>query len=172
MDKKSIYMAYGSNLNQDQMAIRCPGAAIVGKSELKDYELLFRGDRRHAVATIEPKEGSSVPVLLWEIDRGNERALDHYEGYPRLYGKHWMEVETGGKRTPAMVYLMNPGLEFGIPSDDYADTIWEGYEMAGFDTGRLEEAINHAYELVYSAQPEKSQSRDTIPDISFQQFGG
>ncbi|WP_081332907.1 gamma-glutamylcyclotransferase family protein [Eisenbergiella tayi] len=147
MDKKTkLYIAYGSNLNLPQMAIRCPGAAVVGKSELKDYELLFRGGRHHAVATVEPKEGSSVPVLLWEIDQRDEMALDRYEGYPRLYGKHWMEVEMGDKLASAMVYLMAPGYEYGIPADQYADTIWEGYETAGFPTQILEDAINEAYD--------------------------
>ena len=64
--KPTLYIAYGSNLNLPQMALRCPTAEVVGKSELKDYELLFRGGRRGAVATVEPKEGSSVPVLLWK----------------------------------------------------------------------------------------------------------
>lgn len=66
-EKQRLYIAYGSNLNLEQMAFRCPTAKVVGKSELKDYELLFRGGRRGAVATVEPKEGSTVPVLIWEI---------------------------------------------------------------------------------------------------------
>ena len=53
--KQRLYIAYGSNLNLEQMAFRCPTAKVVGKSELKDYELLFRGGRRGAVATVEPK---------------------------------------------------------------------------------------------------------------------
>lgn len=65
--KPKLYIAYGSNLNLPQMAHRCPTAKVVGKSELKDYELLFRGARKGAMATVEPKEGSSVPVLLWRI---------------------------------------------------------------------------------------------------------
>ena len=44
--KQRLYIAYGSNLNLEQMAFRCPTAKVVGKSELKDYELLFRGGRR------------------------------------------------------------------------------------------------------------------------------
>ena len=55
--KQRLYIAYGSNLNLEQMAFRCPTAKVVGKSELKDYELLFRGGRRGAVATVEPKQG-------------------------------------------------------------------------------------------------------------------
>ena len=85
-------------------------------------------------------------MLLWKIDRGNERALDRYEGYPRLYGKHWEEVAFEGEMVSAMVYRMNPGYAYGIPADDYADTIWEGYEEAGFPTQILENAINESYD--------------------------
>lgn len=63
------YIAYGSNLNRAQMALRCPDAKVVGTGEIKDYELLFRGNRNGAVATVEPKKGESVPVLIWEISR-------------------------------------------------------------------------------------------------------
>lgn len=145
--KPRLYIAYGSNLNLPQMAFRCPTAEVAGTAELKDYELLFRGGRRGAVATVEPKEGSTVPVLLWKIKPKDEEALDRYEGYPHLYEKQMMEVELDGKTVSAMVYIMTPGREFGIPSDYYADVIWEGYESAGFDTRILEAAINRAYDL-------------------------
>ena len=146
--KERLYIAYGSNLNRPQMAFRCPTAKVAGTSELKGYELLFRGGRLGAVATVEPKEGSSVPVLLWKIREADEAALDRYEGYPRFYGKKMMEVDLNGKKVSAMVYVMTPGYEFGIPSDSYADTILKGYEEAGFDPQILEDAIDHAYELV------------------------
>lgn len=146
--KERLYIAYGSNLNLPQMAFRCPTAEVAGKSELKGYELLFRGGRRGAVATVEPKDGGSVPVLLWKIREADEEALDRYEGYPHFYEKQMMEVELDGKPVSAMVYVMTPGHEFGIPSDYYADVIREGYETAGFDLQILEDAIDHAYELV------------------------
>ena len=92
------YIAYGSNLNRAQMALRCPDAKVVGTGEIKDYELLFRGNRNGAVATVEPKKGESVPVLIWEISPRDEFNLDRYEGYPRLYGKEMLEVEMDGKR--------------------------------------------------------------------------
>jgi len=146
--KERLYIAYGSNLNLLQMAFRCPTAEIAGKSELKGYELLFRGGRKGAVATVEPRDGGSVPVLLWKIREADEEALDRYEGYPHFYEKQMMEVELDGKPVSAMVYVMTPGHEFGIPSDYYVDVIREGYETAGFDLQILECAIDHAYELV------------------------
>ena len=159
--KPKLYIAYGSNLNLPQMAYRCPTAEVVGKSELKDSELLFRGARKGAVATVEQKEGSSVPVLLWRIRDMDEAALDRYEGYPFLYDKQMMDVELDGNTVSAMVYVMTPGHEFGVPSDFYVDTILEGYETAGFDPQILEDAIDHAHELV------KEQKMQTGPRSLF-----
>lgn len=121
--KEKLYLAYGSNMNQTQMAFRCPTAKVVGTSELKGYELLFKGGRRGAVATVEPKEGSSVPVLLWKIRQADEEALDRYEGYPRFYEKQMLQVELEGKEVSVMGYVMTPGHEYGIPSDGYADVM-------------------------------------------------
>ncbi len=82
-----LYIAYGSNLNLSQMQQRCPTARVIGALEIKDYELVFRGSRYSAVGTIEPCEGSNVPILLWGIQPEDEKSLDRYEGYPNFYGK-------------------------------------------------------------------------------------
>jgi gamma-glutamylcyclotransferase (GGCT)/AIG2-like uncharacterized protein YtfP len=150
--KNTLYIAYGSNLNLPQMAFRCPTAKVVGASEIKGYELLFRGGRRGAVATVEPLEGSSVPVLLWKIKPGDEQALDRYEGYPHFYRKEMMEVELGGKAVPGMVYVMNGGHELGAPSDFYLNTIMEGYKTAGFDTDFLDRAVEKSIRLAAKQQ--------------------
>lgn len=78
--KKTLYLAYGSNINLEQMQFRCPTAKRIDTAILNGYELEFRG-----VATIVPKQDAAVPVLLWELEPQDERALDRYEGYPRLY---------------------------------------------------------------------------------------
>ena len=73
MHKKQLYIAYGSNINLEQMEFRCPHSKVVGASEIKDYELEFRG-----VATIVPKENASVPVLIWELDERDLPTLNRY----------------------------------------------------------------------------------------------
>ena len=150
--KNTLYIAYGSNLNLPQMAFRCPTAKVVGASEIKGYELLFRGGRKGAVATVEPLEGGSVPVLLWKIRRGDEQALDRYEGYPHFYRKEMMEVELNGKTVSGMVYVMNGGYELGAPSDFYLNTILEGYKTAGFDTDFLDQAVEKSIRLAQEQQ--------------------
>ena len=65
MAEGKLYFAYGSNINLDQMAQRCPDAQVVGPVTLENYELLFRGNLRGAgVATIAPREGSTVYKYL------------------------------------------------------------------------------------------------------------
>ena len=83
--KKRYYIAYGSNLNIRQMKMRCPSARIIGTSEIPNYELLFKGSKTGSYLTIEPKEGSTVPVAAWEVTDLDEAALDRYEGFPTFY---------------------------------------------------------------------------------------
>ena len=140
-EQRKLYIAYGSNLNLPQMEVRCPTAAIKGPGELKGYELLFR-----SVATVEPKEGGSVPVLLWDISPRDEAALDRYEGWPHLYRKEMMEVEMEGKTVSAMVYVMNDGRSLSLPSERYYSVIEDGYKAAGFHTDVLEQALSRTLE--------------------------
>ena len=123
--QERLYIAYGSNLNLPQMERRYPTAKVVGTSEIKNYELLFRG-----VATVEPKEGASVPILLWKIEALDEAALDRYEGWPHLYRKEMMDVELEGKSVSAMVYVMNDVRFLGMPLESYYKVIEEGYQTA------------------------------------------
>lgn len=146
--KNKLYVAYGSNLNLPQMAVRCPSAKVVGASEIKDYALVFRGNTYGAVATVEPKEGVSVPVLLWKITPRDEKALDIYEAFPRLYEKQNLELDLDDKTVSAMVYVMTLGHRPGIPSTSYYNTIYEGYKTAGFDTKILENAVEYSEELM------------------------
>lgn len=140
-EQERLYIAYGSNLNLPQMEVRCPTAIVKGPGEIKGYELLFRG-----VATVEPKEGGSVPVLLWNISPRDEAALDRYEGWPHLYRKERMDVEMEGKTVSAMVYVMNDVRSFSMPSEHYYSVIEEGYKTAGFDTAVLEQALGRTLE--------------------------
>ena len=57
------YIAYGSNLNRAQMALRCSDAKVVGTGEIKDYELLFRGNRGGSYGGAE-KRGECTGVNL------------------------------------------------------------------------------------------------------------
>lgn len=124
---KRYYIAYGSNINTTQMAHRCPTAVVEGIATVPGYELVFKGSPSYAVATIEKKEGASVPVLVWSIKPSDERALDRYEGFPHLYIKQDFQIELNGETITAMAYVMTPGRNMGTPALSYLVTITDGY---------------------------------------------
>lgn len=136
------YIAYGSNLNLSQMARRCPTAKVLGIGVLNDYKLTFRN-----VATIEKCTGSVVPIGIWEIDDISEKALDRYEGYPRLYRKEEVEFNLNGKIDKGMVYIMNAG-EPALPSEYYYNVIRDGYLDTGLDITYLEDALKDTYQRI------------------------
>ena len=122
-----LYIAYGSNLNLAQMAVRCPSASIYAKGVLNNWELVYRGSKANSHATIIRKQGSTVPVLVWDIQPKDERRLDIYEGYPNYYFKKNIMVTIEGKKKKAMVYIMNNNQLPGKPSEQYIETILQGY---------------------------------------------
>lgn len=138
MEYKRLYIAYGSNINLEQMAHRCPNSKIVSKEMLKGYELEFRG-----VATIVPNDKSEVPILIWEIDGRDEHSLDRYEGFPNLYRKELFEIEVDGEKKECMAYLMNKG-QISPPTSYYYNVINQGYEANGMDTSYLRTALERS----------------------------
>lgn len=134
-----IYLAYGSNMNMEQMEVRCPKARPIGTTEIKDHRLVFRG-----VADIEPAKGMTVPVAVWLITPECEAALDTYEGVKSgFYRREFVTLLNGDKREKALVYKMNSG---GImpPSDYYLDAIRQGYQDFGLDEKPLNAAVKHS----------------------------
>jgi len=144
VDKKvKLYGAYGSNMNLEQMSHRCPKAKVVGIGILKDYKLTFRG-RYKGVANIEPCKDKSVPIVLWEITKDCETALDLYEGYPNLYIKKEVEVLINDKPRKAMVYIMTDEYTdiVAAPTEYYFNVIARGYSDNGIDLKPLQIAYS------------------------------
>lgn len=148
---KKLYAAYGSNLNKKQMQYRCPTAKYVGVGELQGYALQFKGRERSAFATIGRMDGASVPVGLWEIQARDERSLDMYEGFPSHYFKRDVQVKMGGREVSAMVYIMNPRMNFNLPSPSYYATVHQGYKDCGLDTAALEQALQSSTQRYYDS---------------------
>ncbi len=151
-NKKRYYIAYGSNLNIRQMAVGCPGARAIGTSEVKDYELLFKGSKTGSYLTIEPRAGASVPVAVWEVTERDEMALDHFEGCPNFYYKAEMvlpikNLKTGKvRRRRVFAYIMHEDRSLGLPSASYVAVCREGYDAFGFGQRYLTDAIQRSLE--------------------------
>ena len=138
---KKRYIAYGSNMDEGQMAYRCPTARLLGQAEVEGYRLLFKGSLTGAYATIEPQEGGRVPVLIWEIGAADEASLDRYEGYPSFYYKKDLTVSLGGQEVTAMVYIMDERRRLGEPSGAYYGVLERAYKKFGFPMEILQTAL-------------------------------
>ncbi len=98
------YIAYGSNMVQEQMAYRCPHAKLIGTGYISGARLEF-----YLHATVEKvyNKRNRVPVAVWEINAKDEKSLDRYEGFPHYYTKDiWTVRMNDGSKIEGMIYLM------------------------------------------------------------------
>ncbi len=78
------YFAYGSNLDPEQMTLRCPSAAFLHRARLADYELAFTRwstRRRCGVADVVPSPGGRVWGVVYALSEADGRLLDGFEGF-------------------------------------------------------------------------------------------
>lgn len=140
---KKLYLAYGSNLNLEQMKKRCSYAIPIGVTTLNNYCLVYKGlSKGSAYLTIEEKEGSFVPVGIYEISFLDEISLNKYEGYPRFYHKKYLPITINNNMNQAMIYIMNSKYDYNLPSNDYVNICMKGYDDFNFDKDILQEAMS------------------------------
>ena len=137
--KEMFYIAYGSNMNLKQMAQRCPGAKLITAGLLDGYELQFKYH-----ATVAPNPDSEVPVMLWKLTDLDERSLDRYEGFPKYNTKKIVQFDFRGDSANGMIYIMNGNKPLMMPTEQYYNTILEGYNSVGLDPKFLKRALDQA----------------------------
>ena len=137
-----LYVAYGSNMNLNQMAYRCPKSKVVGVGKIKGWNLVFN---IHADIVPTDNKNDEVPVLVWSIHKDDWKNLDFYEGYPSYYIKENVEVEIDGVTENAIAYVMNSRRK-GIapPTTRYFECIKEGYIENGIDTEYLYDVLEYS----------------------------
>lgn len=153
MKPEQYYFAYGSNMNQEAMAARCPEAKALGTGFLPGWRLVFRGRGSGNYLTIEEDGEHSVPVVVWAVSPEDERALDLYEDYPRFYFKKTLslscrELATGQERQIlGFAYIMEEGFPAGQPTEPYMAACLEGYRTFDLDPEELYAARRYSGEL-------------------------
>lgn len=139
------YFAYGSNLNQEQMADRCPTARFHKFGVLDGYSLCFRGyshKRNGAVASVQQDEKSYVEGVLYNISLDDLKLLDKFEGYPMSYMRSSMDIITdSGGLVKALVYFKEDSEPLGIPSAEYLEIITKYYYRYGFSLENLRKSL-------------------------------
>ena len=122
------YIAYGSNMVEEQMASRCPDATLIGVGDLPGHQLEFY---MHATVERSRIKGPHVPVAVWEISAEDEQRLDRYEGYPSYYIKEERTVRMAdGSEIKGMIYLMK-NIRKEPPSIFYYNGIFRAYNELG-----------------------------------------
>ena len=131
------YFAYGSNIDLEQMADRCPGARLGETSRLKGYQFLIN---ERGVATLVESAKHSVEGLLWWILPEDEAALDRYEGVARgFYRKDCsVTLDWSWGRVKPLIYFADNTTP-GKPRDEYLERILAWGEIHGFAPQYLEE---------------------------------
>ena len=134
-----LYFAYGSNLNQKQMKIRCKDSYFIKSISLKGYSLTFRS--KYGAADIEKKKNSKVIGALYEISKSDEKRLDIYEEYPILYKKMYFNYYNN----EIMTYIMVKKSTYKKPTEGYLNTIIEGYKDCKLDKKYLYKALRPSW---------------------------
>jgi gamma-glutamylcyclotransferase (GGCT)/AIG2-like uncharacterized protein YtfP len=98
-----LYFAYGSNMDVDAMARRCPRSKALGLARLERHRLAVM---REGWLTAVRDSRSTVHGVLWDLALSDIAALDRHEDLSKgLYTKETQPViaERGPKR--AIVYF-------------------------------------------------------------------
>ena len=121
-----LYFAFGSNLNRKQIKRRCKNSRFISRHILKNYQLVFRS--KYGAADIQRKKGSSVLGAIYNISKADEKKLDVYEEFPKVYVKKYFKIL--GKKV--MFYYMSSKTKQTEPSRRYLNLIIQGYEDCGY----------------------------------------
>lgn len=130
----AIYAAYGSNLDPALMAQRAPHSPARGTGWLVGWRLTFGGEDLGwdgALATVVEDPESQVFVLLYDVPKWDEQALDQWEGTSLgVFVKVRARVSTLDGDALAWLYVVD-GYEGGLPSAHYLGVIADAAEHAG-----------------------------------------
>lgn len=118
-----LYFAYGSNLNVDQMRMRCPDSRPVTACKLPGWSLEFA-----RVLTIEKDKPMSCYGALYLVSEADELSLDRFEGWPRVYRKQRTHVTLKGGRLPVFFYVKNGVRDLEPPAPAYYAKVKQGYK--------------------------------------------
>ena len=132
-----LYFAYGSNMDEEQMANRCPGARVVGLCTLENMRFVLDSA---GVASIVPQVGSRVSGVVWCVTKRNIKALDRYEGIASgCYRKEFVSVPVNGQPCNALVYISNRDTTNAGYRSNYMDRIIRAAKQHHFSWKYIEE---------------------------------
>ena len=133
------YFAYGSNMDLEQIASRCPrNYKLLGVAELEGYEFFINnlGVASIALDTVNPETVVYGP--LFEISKNCLSCLDMHEGHPSAYKRDLIKVKFKGEEAEAWVYTDTRTSQSGTPRPNYLERIIEAATSFGFPKDYIE----------------------------------
>ncbi len=129
-----LYFAYGSNMDVEAMARRCPRSRPIGLARLERHRLAVM---REGWLTAVRAPRSAVHGLLWELALSDVPALDRYEGLAKgVYAKAVQPVVAAGGAKRALVYFgANAGP--GMAKPDYLAAVLSAARACGLPAGGI-----------------------------------
>ncbi|WP_323090930.1 gamma-glutamylcyclotransferase family protein [Allobaculum sp. JKK-2023] len=154
---KLYYLAYGSNLNLDQMERRAPTAKVYGSGWLPDHQLVMRGIPGRSYLDVIPSPSSKVPVGCFCMEDSDLSSLDEYEGYPDLYKRKTIELPIHKPDGSVCVlecfyYQMVTDDDLAPCSKFYFEECLQGYQDFCFDQTYLANAYAQALHSIRQEQ--------------------
>jgi len=127
-----LYAAYGSNLDPQQMAERCPHSPLQITGWLPGWRITFGGEGWDGVLpTLVEDPGSQVFVALYDVTEADTGVLDQWESADSgLYRKIRVRVATLEGGVTAWAYVLND-FEGGVPSARTLGILADAVEAAG-----------------------------------------
>jgi gamma-glutamylcyclotransferase (GGCT)/AIG2-like uncharacterized protein YtfP len=130
----ALYAAYGTNLDPEQLILRCPHSPVHGTGWLNGWRLTFGGEDvgwEGALATVVEEAGATVWVMLYDVTGYDAERLDQWEGADLgLYRKVRVRVSTLEGDVLAWTYVLD-AYEGGLPSARYLNMIAGAAQQAG-----------------------------------------
>lgn len=135
------YFAYGSNIDERNMAEFCPGARPVAPARLDGYRLEFNvySDRwRGGAANLEPDPEAHVWGMVWELSPADVDRLDTYEGHPTFFRRERIEVRLGDEDMECETYRVAHQKGFVRPTDEYLNRVRSAMRVLGLPPEALD----------------------------------
>jgi len=130
----ALYAAYGSNMDPEQMLVRCPHSPQRGTGWLEGWRLTFGGEDTGwdgALATVVEEPRRRVFVVLYDVFETDEKELDNWDGVTLgYYRKVKVRVDTLDGDVLAWLHVLN-FYEGGLPSARNVGILADAAEKAG-----------------------------------------
>ncbi len=140
-----LYAAYGSNLDPQQMAERCPHSPLQQTGWLAGWRITFGGEGWDgALPTVVEDPSAQVFVALYDITESDESTLDTWESADSgLYRKVRVRVATLEGDAAAWAYVLDD-FEGGLPSARTLGILADAAEVAGAPADYVDELRSRA----------------------------